>query len=110
MGIFYTAQQQVLPAVQAAIHNALMANPPADAADAAHQAGAQTAALAHAVAPQFNAWRFVAAAVISVALLATAIATAKDYPDISKSLMTSFQSFSGIVLGLLGGEAQKSIT
>jgi hypothetical protein len=45
---------------------------------------------------------------ISGVLLWAAIWTAQhNLPDISKALMNSFAGFSGVVLGLLGGEAQK---
>jgi hypothetical protein len=110
MGIFYTAQQQVLPAIQTAIHNALMTPPPINNAAAAQDAGARTAAVAQAVTPAFSTWRFVGAVIISGFLLTAAIWTKQhQLDDISKALMTSFTSFSGIVLGLLGGEAQKSV-
>jgi hypothetical protein len=63
------------------------------------------------VSPAFNAWRLAGAAVASAALVWAAIWTGQhDLPDISKTLMTSFTAFSGIVLGLLGGEAQKSLS
>jgi len=110
MGIFFTSSQPALPTVRNAIADALkvdfqtVANPQKEAAD-------RTVALSNAVSPQFNPWRFVAAIVISVALLLGAIWTAQhQLADISKALMTSFTAFSGIVLGLLGGEAQKAPT
>jgi hypothetical protein len=31
-----------------------------------------------------------------------------DLPDISKGLMDAFSGYNGIIVGLLGGEAQKS--
>jgi len=107
MGIFYSAPQAVLPTVQAAIRSALVANPPANA-DA--EASTRTLQVAQTATPTFNAWRFGGAVTISVLLLIGAILTESAHPDISKVLLTSFSSFSGIVLGLLGGEAQKSLT
>jgi ABC-type tungstate transport system substrate-binding protein len=47
----------------------------------------------------------VGALVIAGILLALAIALDnQQHKDISKALMTSFQSFCGIIVGLLGGE------
>lgn len=48
--------------------------------------------------------RLLIAVAIAFVLLGLAIWTAKTNPNISTSLMTSFQSFSGLVVGLLGGE------
>jgi hypothetical protein len=108
MGIFYTKPQRVLPVVTNAIEDALkvdpktLANPGQEAAQRAQQVD-------QAVSPQVNWVRLTVAAVISLALLAGAIWTAyANLSDISKSLMSSFTAFSGIILGLLGGEAQKA--
>jgi hypothetical protein len=109
MGIFFTSQRPVAPAIQAALEDALRADP-GNVGDPHVAAAAQAHTLAQATAPQFNVRNFVGALVISVALLITAICVDKSHPDIAKTLMTSFTSFSGIVLGLLGGEAQKSAT
>ena len=110
MGIFFTSSQPTLPIVRKTIEDALrvdfqtLASPQKEAADRAIE-------LSKAVSPTFNPWRFIGALVISVALLLGAIWTAQhNLPDISKALMTSFTAFSGIVLGLLGGEAQKAPT
>jgi hypothetical protein len=56
------------------------------------------------------AWpRVLVAILIGFLLLVAAIYTGKaNLPDISKGLMTSFQSFSGLVVGLLGGEIAAS--
>lgn len=108
MGIFFTSTQPVLPAVKDAIRVAFLADA-LNATDAENQAASRTVALAQTTSPQFNPWRFGAALAIAAALLAGAIwADEKHLDDIAKPLMTSFSSFSGIVLGLLGGEAQKS--
>jgi len=110
MGIFYTATQSALPAIQTAIHDALVTPPPVAANEIAAQVSQRTLQVATATTPTFSAWRFGAAVLISVALLLAAIWTAKtNLPDISKALMTAFASFSGIVVGALGGEAQKSV-
>ena len=81
---------------------------PAAFHDVDAEAGNRALQLAQTTTPKFNPWRFAGAVVISIGLLCAAIWTGKhDLPDISKQLMTSFSAFSGIVLGLLGGEAQK---
>src|SRR5690348_18335790 len=107
MGIFYTSSKPVLPSIKASIQDALMVNP-SQLVDPGKEAATRTVALADSTSPQFNALRFAAAGVIAAILLAMAIWPHKDMPDISKALTTSFTGFSGLVLGLLGGEAQKS--
>jgi len=108
MGIFYTASQPVLPSIRTAIENALLVNP-TTLANPGHEADHRTVQLAQTVAPKFNGFRFAAALLIAGGLLWGAIWTEQHaLPDISKDLMNSFAGFSGIVLGLLGGEAQKS--
>ena len=58
--------------------------------------------------PPFYVWRFVGAVVIAVVVVLAAIWTAQhNLPDISKGLMDSFAGFSGLVAGLLAGEAPK---
>jgi hypothetical protein len=109
MGIFFTAKKPVAPAVKDALKSALiqdpksLANSPdAEAAERAHE-------LVKTTTPEFNLRNFVLAVIIAGVLLGLAIWLDNDaHKDISKALMTSFQSFSGIVVGLLGGEAQKS--
>jgi hypothetical protein len=110
MGIFYTSSQPVLPTMKEAIRTALTANPN-NFANAEAEAANRAVALAQATARTFNPWRFGAALAISAALLCGAIWTGQHgLPDISKNLMNSFSGFSGIVLGLLGGETQKTPT
>jgi hypothetical protein len=59
--------------------------------------------------PPFFAWRFLGAVVIALVVVLAAIWTAQhNLPDISKGLMDSFAGFSGLVAGLLAGEAPKS--
>jgi hypothetical protein len=107
MGIFFVTHQPVVPEVQSAIRTALLTDP-STLGNVDQEAAHRTLGLIQATAPQFSPSRFCGAAVISVALLLAAIWTAKhNLPDISKDLMHSFAGFSGIVLGLLGGEAQK---
>ena len=108
MGIFFTTSQPVLPAIQTVVHDALIFDPN-QLQDVEGEAAKRTVAFAKGASPQFDPWRFGGAVAIAVVLLLAAIWTGKhDLPDISKSLMDSFSGFSGLVLGLLGGEAQKS--
>jgi len=107
MGIFFTAHQPVVPEIQSAIRIALMADPKT-LANVDQEAAERTLSIINATGPQFNPGRFLGALVISGALLWASIWTAQqNLPDISKALLNSFAGFSGLVLGLLGGEAQK---
>jgi len=107
MGIFFVTHQPVVPEVQSTIRTALLADP-SKLGDVDQEAAHRTLSLIQATAPQFRPSRFLGAVVISAALLLGAIWCANhNLPDISKNLMNSFSGFSGIVLGLLGGEAQK---
>jgi hypothetical protein len=110
MGIFFTADRPAAPVIHAALADALTTNPGAlgGAPEIAKRVADKTKEVVQATTPKFNLRNFIVAALISAALLITAICIDKSHPDISKTLMTSFTSFSGIVLGLLGGEAQKS--
>lgn len=111
MGIFYTAQQPAMPMIRAALEDALKTDPRSLQQPLSHEAAGRALDVSQRVAPQFNALRFGIATLIAAVLLATAIWTKQQgLDDISKSLMTSFSGFSGIVLGLLGGESQKSST
>jgi hypothetical protein len=108
MGLFYTSSQPALPTVRKAIEDALMVEP-ANLPDAGREASDRTLKLAQTIEPKFNGFRFAIALLLSAALLGAAIWTGQHgLPDISKDLMNSFAGFSGIVLGMLGGEAQKS--
>jgi hypothetical protein len=107
MGIFFVSHQPVVPEINSAIRTALLADP-ATLGNVEHEAALRTLGLIQATSPQFSPGRFAGAFLISCALLLAAIWTANhNLPDISKDLMNSFAGFSGIVLGLLGGEAQK---
>jgi len=107
MGIFFTAHQPVVPEIQSAIRIALMVDPKT-LPNVDQEAAERTLTIINATGPQFNPGRFFAAVLISGALLSGAIWTAQhNLADISKALLNSFAGFSGIVLGLLGGEAQK---
>ena len=107
MGIFFTAHQPVVPEIQSAIRIALMVDPNT-LANVDQEAAEKTLNVINATGPQFNPGRFLGVLLISGALLFAAIWTAQhNLPDISKALMSSFVGFSGLVLGLLGGEAQK---
>jgi hypothetical protein len=107
MGIFFTAHQPVVPEIQSAIRIALMVDPKS-LANVDQEAAEKTLGIINATGPQFNPGRFLGAVLISGVLLWAAIWTAQhNLPDISKALMNSFAGFSGVVLGLLGGDAQK---
>lgn len=108
MGIFYTSPEPTLPFITNAIKESLLINP-STLSDPDREAAHRTLRVIRGVSPTFNTWRFVGALGIAAALLAGGIWTGMhNLPDISKELMTSFSGFAGIVLGLLGGEAQKS--
>ena len=109
MGIFFTSPRPALPTITTALEDALLTDPNALTADANKEAAHRAIQLSQSLSPSVNPWRFGAAAVIAVGLLLGAIWTEQhNLADISKALMTSFSGFSGLVLGLLGGEAQKS--
>lgn len=108
MGIFFTASRPVLPVMTAAFRDSLLVDPKS-VPDIDKEAAQRVVQVAQAISPQFNTWRFVGALAIAAALLAGAIWTSQhNLPDISKTLLNSFSGFGAIVLGLIGGEAQKS--
>lgn len=114
MGVFFSSSQ-VTPAAQgaikAAIQDALQVDPAHFTLAPTEEATNRTDTLAKTIvqSPQFNTVRFIGALVISIALLGAAIwAKQHNLDDISMTLMNSFTGFSGIVLGLLGGEAQQT--
>lgn len=110
MAVFFTSRQSPLPTISTAIEECLLLDPKT-LGNAQQEAARRTLKVSQELSPAFNPWRFAGAAVASAALLGAAIWTGQhDLPDISKTLMTSFTAFSGIVLGLLGGEAQKSVS
>jgi hypothetical protein len=111
MGVFFTSNQSAVPAITTAIKDALMVSPNT-VSSPEREAVDRAATVIRSATPQFQVWRFLGAVVICAVLLALAIWTkgkGKDYDDISTTLLTSFTAFSGLVLGLLGGEAQKSV-
>ncbi|HEX4604407.1 MAG TPA: hypothetical protein VH724_10460 [Candidatus Angelobacter sp.] len=108
MGVFFTASQAVAPAIKQALKDALVQDPKTLTVLPETEAAARAHTLAQTTASQFNLRNFLLAVIIAAILLGLAIWTDKPHNDISKILMTCFQSFSGIVVGLLGGEAQKS--
>jgi Na+/H+-dicarboxylate symporter len=109
MGVFFTSQNPVAPAIKQALKDALQQDPKTLTVLPETEASARAHQLAQTTTPQFNLRNFLLAVIIAAVLLGLAIWLDNDtHRDISKALMTSFTSFSGIVLGLLGGEAQKS--
>ncbi len=107
MGIFFASHQPVVPEINSAIRVALGVDPKS-VANVEQEASQRTLELIRATSPQFNPIRFFGAIVISALLLIAAIWTKQhNLDDISKDLMNAFTGFSGLVLGLLGGEAQK---
>lgn len=108
MGIFFTSPRPSLPTITTALEDALRVDPQA-LTDFKKEAAERTSQIVQSTTPTFQAWRFVGAVVIAVGLVLVAIWTKQhDLDDISKGLMDSFSGFSGVVVGLLGGEAQKS--
>jgi hypothetical protein len=107
VSIFFTSRQPNLPTVTAAFEEALSVDPKS-LTDIKKEAAHRTIQLSNDTSRQFNGWRFGGAIMIALALLLGAIWTGQhNLPDISKALMDSFSGFSGLTLGLLGGEAQK---
>ena len=93
------------PEVTNALANALSADAGKLENDVQSEAAKRSSEVIKAVSPKIAWSRLLVAIVIALALVAAAIYTASNnLTDISKGLMTSFQSFSGLVVGLLGGE------
>jgi len=104
MGIFFESEP-LFPPLRSALENALKVNP-SSIPNLGEEAVTRATQLHQEVVGQIKWVRVVIALCICAVLLALAIYTARqNLADISKSLMTSFQSFSGLVVGLLGGEA-----
>ena len=109
MGIFFAASQSPVPAIRSAIKDALLVQPNS-IQDPDREALSRSDMLIRSATPVFQVWRFAAAVVISAVLLGMAIWTkARHFDEISTTLMSTFVGFSGLVLGLLSGEAQKSV-
>jgi hypothetical protein len=107
VGIFFSSHQPLMPEINNAIRMALQADPKSTP-NIEQEALQRTVNLVRVTAQQFNPLRFCAAVVIAAALLLIALWAARhNLPDISKDLMCCFDGFSGLVLGVLGGEAQK---
>lgn len=108
MGIFFTTPKPTLPNFTTAFEEALLVDPKT-LTDVKKEAAHRTIRVLKDTLPTFDARRFSGAIIIAIALVLGAIWTGQhNLPDISKALMDSFSGFSGLVLGLLGGEAQKS--
>lgn len=94
------------PLLTNALSDALRLN---DVANVQAEAEARTENVVEALTTDIDWRRFLLTVLIAFLLLAGAIYTAKaGLADISKGLMTSFQSFSGLIVGLLGGEIAAS--
>ncbi len=107
MGIFFVSHQPVVAEINSAIRVALSTDS-AGLGNVEQEAAKRTLELIRATSPQFRPSRFFGAVVIAGFLLVGGIWTAQhNLPDISRDLMDSFVGFSGIVIGLLAGEAQK---
>ena len=107
MGIFFTSHQPVVPEMNDAFRVALQVDP-ATVGDVEQEAEKRTLGIIRATSPRFNPGRFFAAIAIAGVLLWGGIWAAQhNLPEVSRDLMNSFMGFSGLVLGLLGGEAQK---
>jgi hypothetical protein len=104
MGIFFESKP-LFPPLRLALESALKV-PPITIPNLGGEAITRAAQLHQEVVGQINWARLGIALCICAVLLVLAIYTAhQNLADISKSLMTTFQSFSGLVVGLLGGEA-----
>ena len=107
MGIFFTAHQPVVPEINSAIRIALLVDPTA-VPNVEQEAAQRTTELIRATSQQFNPLRFCAALLIAGTLFWGGVWTAQhNLPDISRDMMNCFVGFSGIVIGLIVGEAQK---
>ncbi len=107
MGVFFTSHQPVVPEIKSAITKALQVDP--KSINLEQEANQRTESVLHVTSMQFNFVRFLGALVIAAILLGAAIWTGQhNMTDMSRDLMYTFGAFGGIVLGLLGGEAQKS--
>jgi uncharacterized membrane protein YgcG len=107
MGIFVTSAN-LLPVIQNALTSALAQNP-SQIPNVQQEASNRATGAIQQLTMQIAWPRLLVAAVIAAMLLAGAIWAAKtNLTNISTELMTSFQSFSGIVVGLLGGEVAAS--
>ena len=108
MGIFFASDQLVVPEIRDAIRDALLVEPHL-VRNAEEEASHRTLDVVRATAGRFKPLRFLLALVIAGIIFAAAVWTARqNLPDISRQLMVLLGGFSGIVIGLLVGEAQKS--
>jgi hypothetical protein len=109
MGIFFTSDEPAMPAIHTSLMEALKTDPKS-VVDFDKEAAQRTVKLNKSVAPKFNPGRFVIAVALGGVMLGLAMYTSNhsNMADISKTLMTCFTSYNGIIIGLLGGEAQKA--
>jgi hypothetical protein len=108
MGFFVTSAN-LAPAITNALRSALEVDP-AHLPDPQGEAASRATNVVQQLTTQIAWPRLIVAVIIAFFLLGLAIwtATQANMADISKGLMTSFQSFSGLVVGLLGGEVATS--
>jgi hypothetical protein len=107
MAIFVRSENMA-PVITNALRSALSLDP-AKIADTQSEAASRSADVVQQLTTEIAWPRLLIAVGIAFLLLGVAIWTAQaNMPDISKALMTSFQSFSGLVVGILGGEVATS--
>lgn len=108
MGIFFVSRSPAPVTITTALEGALLVDPQT-LGDVKKEASHRSLQTLQSLSPSFDPWRFGGAILIAIVLLLAAIWTGQhNLPTISNALMNSFASFSGLVLGLLGGEAQKA--
>ncbi|HEV8494336.1 MAG TPA: hypothetical protein VGR76_18800, partial [Candidatus Angelobacter sp.] len=93
MGIFFTQKRAMAPAVKDALKSALIQDPKSLTNSPDAEAADRAQDLAKTTTPEFNLRNFVLAVIIAGVLLGLAIALDDTHKEISKALMTSFQSF-----------------
>ena len=102
----FVRSQNIRPAITDALTDALRTN---NVVNVHEEAESRSRHVMKTLEPEIEWTRFLVAVVIAFALLGGAIYTAKTgLSDISTALMTSFQSFSGLIVGLLSGEVAVS--
>jgi hypothetical protein len=103
MGLFIKSKF-LFPPIHNSLKDALSTNPAA-LTDLPSEAVDRTSKVVEELSVEIQWDRLIMAIVIWLVLLVVVNITALyNLADISKGLMTSFQSFSGLLVGLIGGE------